>query len=388
MMMTTLRIMIREWRRILTLPVFYWLLLVLPPILFFFYAFIYEKEKVKDLPFAIWDDSHSSVSRKLTFLLEQMESIHITHQINSQLELEKLILTGEVMGAVHFPIKMEEHMMSGVPVNITLYTNASSLVPAKLMFRNASEVIITGGAAISLEKLVQTGMNRGKAMALVQPVILTTLPLYNPSYNYFQYLVPGLITVALQMIIIMVGVLIFNYEAKTDTKQELYTLARGSALRIMLGKMLAHLAVAWINFILVTGIIFPIFGIWNPAATFHFFVLFSLLAIACISIGMLISVIFSDTMLSTDIALFYTAPAFVFSGYTFPRWAMPWYDQYYAWVMPYSSFLDGFVKLYQMQLPFRYAFHEMSVLVLFIMVSFPLALLFLRIKIRKEYIVL
>ena len=387
-MMAVLRIMIREWRRILTLPVFYWLLLVLPPILFFFYAFIYEKEKVSDLPFAIWDDSHSSVSRKLTFLLEQMESIHITHQIESQLELENLILKGEVMGAVHFPVKMEEHMMSGEPVNITLYTNASSLVPAKLMFRNASEVIITGGAAISLEKLVQTGMNRGKAMALVQPVRLTTLPLYNPGYNYFQYLVPGLITVALQMIIIMVGVLIFNYEAKTGTKQELYAIARGSAFRILLGKMLAHLAVAWINFILVTGIVFPIFGIWNPAATFHLVVLFTLLAVACISIGMLISVIFSDTMLSTDIALFYTAPAFVFSGYTFPRWAMPWYDQYYAWVMPYSSFLDGFVKLYQMQLPFRYALYEMGVLAIFIMVTFPMALLVLRIKIRKEYIVL
>ncbi|MCK9421562.1 MAG: ABC transporter permease [Bacteroidales bacterium] len=385
--MTVLRIMIREWRRILTLPVFFWLLLVLPPVLFFFYAFIYEKEKIKDLPFAIWDESHSAASRQLTFLLEQMESIHITHQIKSQSELELLILKGEVMGAVHFPVKMEEHILSGQPVDITLYTNASSLVPAKLLFKNASEVIIMGGAGITLEKLIQTGMNRNKAMALVQPVRLTTLPLYNPGYNYFQYLVPGLITVALQMIIIMVSVLLFNYETKTGSKQELYALARGSALRILSGKMFAHLGVAWINFILVTGIIFPIFGIGQDMATFHFFILYTLLAMACISIGSLISVIISDTMLATDIALFYTAPAFVFSGYTFPRWAMPWYDQFYAWVMPYSSFLDGFVKLYQMQLPFRYAFSEMSVLLLFVLVTFPLALLVLKIKIRKEFIV-
>ena len=283
---------------------------------------------------------------------------------------------------------MEKNIMSGEPVNITLYTNASSLVPAKLLFRNASEVIITGGAGITLQKLVQTGMNREKAMALVQPVKLTTFPLYNPGYNYFQYLVPGLITVALQMIIIMVGVLILNYEAKTGTWQELYALSKGSAFPILFGKMLAHLGIAWINFILVTGIIFPIFGIGQDMATFHFFFLFTLLAIACISIGLLISVMFSDTMLATDIALFYTAPAFVFSGYTFPRWAMPWYDQYYAWVMPYSSFLDGFVKLYQMHLPLRFALHEMGVLLLFILITFPLALLLLKIKIRKEYILI
>jgi ABC-2 type transport system permease protein len=383
--MTVLHIMIREWKRILTLPVFFSLLLVLPPILFFFYAFIYEKEKVKDLPMAIWDDSHSSVSRQLTFLLEQMESIHITDQVKSMTELESLILKGDVMGAVHFPSKMEEHILSGQPVNISLYTNASALVPAKLLFKNASEVIITGGAGIILEKLVKSGMNRGKAMALVQPVRLITLPLYNPGYNYFQYLVPGLITVAMQMIIIMAGVLIFNFEEKTRSKQELYALARGSAMRILSGKMLAHLGISWISFILVTGIIFPIFGIGYALTTFHFFILYTLLALACISIGLLISVIIRDTMLATDIALFYTAPAFVFSGYTFPRWAMPWYDQYYAYLMPYSSFLDGFVKLYQMELPFVYALHEMGILLLFILLTFPAALLVLKFKIRKEY---
>jgi hypothetical protein len=41
-----------------------------------------------------------------------------------------------------------------------------------------------------------------------------------------------------------------------------------------------------------------------------------------------------------------------------------------------------------MQLPFRYALYEMGVLAIFIMVTFPMALLVLRIKIRKEYIVL
>lgn len=384
--MIILHITIREWRRILTLPVFYWLLLIIPPGLFFFYALIYEKEKVKDLPVAIWDENHSAASRQLTFLLEQMESIHITRQVHSQTELKHLILNGEIMGAVHFPVRMEEKIMGGEPVSITLYTNASSLVPAKLLFKNASEVIITGGAGISLQKLVQSGMPRTKAMALVQPVILTTRPLYNPSYNYFQYLVPGLITVALQMIIIMVGVLIFNYEAKTGTTQELYAISKGSALNILTGKTIAHLSVAWVNFILVTGIIFPIFGIGSLFLTFHFFLLYTLLALACLGIGALISVIISDTMLATDIALFYTAPAFVFSGYTFPRWAMPWYDQYYAMVMPYSSFLDGFVKVCTMHLPFHYALNEISVLLLFIVLTFPLATLILKRKIGKEYI--
>ncbi|MNR06970.1 hypothetical protein D3C85_1230700 [compost metagenome] len=80
-------------------------------------------------------------------------------------------------------------------------------------------------------------------------------------------------------------------------------------------------------------------------------------------------------MLSGDVALFYTSPAFVFSGFTFPRWAMPWYDQYYALIMPYTSFLDGFFKVYYMNLPLKYAHGDLIKLLLFCVVMFPTAIL-------------
>ncbi|MOA06673.1 Inner membrane transport permease YbhR [compost metagenome] len=234
-----------------------------------------------------------------------------------------------------------------------------------------------------LQKFVKTGMNERKAMALVQPVSLTSYTLYNADYNYQQYLAPGLITVALQMLIIMVSVLLLNYEIKTNTLSELISLANGSSFAVIMGKTFAHLSVAWINFILVAGVIFPVFGIGHPEATLKFFILYSILSLACIGIGLLVSSIFNDTMLASDIALFYTSPAFVFSGFTFPRWAMPWYDQYYAQIMPYTHFLDGFFKAYYMGLPLNYAIPEIGRMLIFIGVTFPLAIVFFHFKIRK-----
>jgi len=382
--MTILKITYREWKRIISLPVFYWLLLILPPLLFFFYAFIYEKEKVSDLPIAIWDENNSTISRQLTYMLEQTECIKITHQIKNISELEKLIKKGEVMGAVHFPINMDANLMSNIPVTVTLYTNASALIPAKLIYKNAAQVIIMGGSGVMLEKFVKEGMNYNKAMALVQPIVLHTYPLYNPEYNYLHYLVPGLITVVLQMLIIMVGVLIFNYEYKTNTVDELITTSNRSSINIIAGKTLAHLTVAWVNFILVAGIIFPIFGLNYQGVMFNFFILFTFLVLACIGVGFLISLIFKDVMMSTDIALFYTSPAFVFSGYTFPRWAMPWYDNFYAYIMPYSSFLDGFIKVFNMKLPLKYALPEIGILLIFIVVSFSASYLLLKRLIKKS----
>lgn len=374
-MRSTCQIIIREWNRILHLKVFYLVMLVVPALLFSFYAYIYQEKEAKNLPFAIWDDDQSPVSRQLIFLLEQRDALRITKRLYSEAEVQKAIQKGEIMGAVHFPVNMQNDIYSRHPTTVTLYTNAAALVPAKMVYKAAAQVIITGSSGIILKKLVKIGMAPDRAMALANPIKLDTYQLYNATYNYQEYLVPGLITVGMQMILIISSMLALNYEYKTNTMPQLYELAKGSAFRVIAGKTIAHLVVSWFNFVLIAFILFPFFDIGVPAATGKFFALYTLLSIACIGIGMFISALFKDVMLSGDVALFYTSPAFVFSGFTFPRWAMPWYDQYYATIMPYTPFLDTFFKIYYMNLPFYYAQADLYKLLLFPAVMFPTALI-------------
>ncbi|WP_432713814.1 ABC transporter permease [Pedobacter sp.] len=368
-------IIIREWKRILRLKVFYLVMLVVPVFLFSFYAVIYQKEEAKHLSFAIWDDDQSPVSRQFTFLLEQQDALNITKRISSEAEVEKLMQQGKIMGAIHFPAKMENNIYNRHPVTVTLYTNATSLVPAKMVYKAVAEVVLTASSGVILKKLTKKGMKADQAMALANPVKLNSYQLYNSSYNYQQYLVPGLVTVGMQMILIISSMLALNYEWKTETMQELYELSNGSAFMVIMAKTIAHLVVSWANFMLIAFVIFPFFDIGVPAATAKFFLIYSLLSVACIGIGMFISSLFKDVMLSGDTALFYTSPAFVFSGFTFPRWAMPWYDQYYATIMPYTPFLDAFLKVYYMNLPLHYAQADINKLLLFCVVMFPTAIL-------------
>ncbi|MCK7554456.1 ABC transporter permease [Chitinophaga sedimenti] len=182
----------------------------------------------------------------------------------------------------------------------------------------------------------------------------------------------------------MVAVLLLNMEWKDGCMPELQRIAGNSAGVVIAGKTLAHLSVSWINFLLMAGVIFPIFGLNRTGTTINLFILFNVLALACIGIGLMISAIVKDVMLACDIALFYTSPAFVFSGFTFPRWAMPWYDQYYANIMPYTFFLDAFFKIHFMQLPLKYAFPEIIRLLLFIGFTFFIAVFFLRIQFKRK----
>ncbi|MFC6102650.1 ABC transporter permease [Olivibacter domesticus] len=376
-------IIIREWKRIITLPVFYIVLLILPGILFCFYALIYQKQDAKELPFAIWDENNSAISRQLVYLLEQSEILKVTEHITNEADLKRKIQNGEIMGAIHFPANMQNDIYSKRAVNVTLYTNAASLVPAKLVYKAVAQVVIMGSAGVTIQKLQKEGIPGTRAMALANPINLISYQLYNANYDYQEYLVPGLITVGMQMVIIISCMLALNYEWKTNSMLELYALSKGSGGLVILGKTIAHLVVAWFNFILIAFVVFPYFGIGVSAATGKFFILYSLLVLACLSVGMFISSLFKEVMLAGDTALFYTSPAFVFSGFTFPRWAMPWYDQYYATIMPYTPFLDAFFKTYYMDLPLRYSEKEIEKLLLFCIVLFPTAIILFNKQLKK-----
>lgn len=375
-------IMVREWKRIFSIPNFYVVLLIIPPIIFLFYGFIYQKQFARELPMAVWDEDGSSVSRTLTDMMEQNENIHFTQVVFSNAEIEKLMKEGKIFGAVHFPKNMEADAKKNHQSNITLYTNGAYLVPAKMIYKGAAEIIIKAGLAVVLQKAEKQGMAVDKANTLVQPIKLNTTVLYNPDFNYQLYLTPGLVTVGLQMALIVASVLILNLEFKKETIDSLLKISTSSS-QIVIGKMLAHLCIAWLLFILISFVVFPVFYLDKPETDFSFFILYTLLALSCIGIGMMLSAISNNLLFVVDVALFFTSPAFVFSGFTFPRWAMPWYDQIYADIMPYTHFLDGFIKLYFMELPLQYATPEMIRLMVFIGITFPVAILFFQRKINR-----
>lgn len=374
--------MVREWKRIFSIPNFYVVLLIIPPIIFLFYGFIYQKQFARELPMAVWDEDGSSVSRTLTDMMEQNENIHFTHVVFSNAEIEQLMKEGKIFGAVHFPKNMEADAKKNHQSNITLYTNGAYLVPAKMIYKGAAEIIIKAGLAVVLQKAEKQGMAADKANVLVQPIKLNTTVLYNPEFNYQMYLTPGLVTVGLQMALIVASVLILNLEFKKETIDSLLKISTSSS-QIIIGKLLAHLCIAWLLFILISFVVFPVFDLGKPETDLSFFILYTLLALSCIGIGMMLSAISDNLLFVVDIALFFTSPAFVFSGFTFPRWAMPWYDQLYADIMPYTHFLDGFIKLYFMELPLRYATPEMIRLLVFTGITFPVAIIFFQRKINR-----
>ena len=153
---------------------------------------------------------------------------------------------------------------------------------------------------------------------------------------------------------------------------------------MLAGKALPHIVVNIATVLLAVGIVFPLFDIRVYGSMILIIAFFIYFIAACLMPGLLISSLFHDQLFATELAVFINTPAFIFSGFTFPLWGMPFAHTVFAQIMPFTHFLSGFLKIYQMNTPLYNLLPEIIKLGIFIIVPALLTIIVLKRRI-KEY---
>ena len=374
----TVRVMKREWRRIGERKTLYLLSIVLPILLFLFLGYIYSNGVLRDIPVAVFDADNSGMSRLIIRAVESTSAFRIVEYTHSVDEIKEGFQRDRIQGAFYIPKDLERNIKRGKPSTVVIFNNSTNLVIANTTLKDGSALIKTISGGILLKKFRSNGLQTEQAMHIINPFRIETQSLYNPNYNYLNFLVSGLIPVMLQMIIMVAAVLLISSEFTHRTFLELLATAEGSVWAIFIGKSLPHLAIHSATVLGILGIIFPLFGMQIVGSTLATALLFIYFVIASFFFGLMISAVFHDQQFATEVALFINIPAFIFSGFVFPLWAMPLFHQIFAQVMPYTHFLYGFLKLYQMGAPTTDILPELGRLSIFIILSAAVTLFALR----------
>ncbi len=362
------------------------LLIWVPLIVFLFLSFIYIQGGIKNIPVAVYDADNSLLSRKIVSYLEVSKNLHIKKNLYSNREVKNVFLEdNSIHGVFVIPKDLQKDVLKGKQTTLSIFTNSSNIVYGNILKKEAYTIITTVSSGALLRRFKAAGLTSHQAMNLVMPITVHTEALYNPYYNYLYYLIPGLLTVLLQMIIFFVATRAINSEFADHTFRELYAASGGSPFTILLGKALAYTLFGMVISLFIILLVFGLFQIPVYGDMLRLFLLFLLFVIVNVFLGFFLSAIFGDQILSLDIAFFYNSPAFVFSGYTFPVFGMPAFDQFYAQLIPYTHFLGSFFKIYQMDVPSVYLKNDMNALLVFLAIGLIGSYIALKIKVKKFY---
>jgi len=284
------------------------LLLFVPVCVFLLLSFIYVKGMLHDIPVVVYDKDNTELSRTIIRYIEASPETKVVRYLTSTDDIKTIFPENNDIEAIYeIPKGLSDDVFSGKSTKVAVYTNSSNIIFGNTIYKEAEDVMNTVNAGILIEKFVKVGMTKEQAMNLALPIRVDAKPLFSPNYNYLYYLVPGLMTVLLQMIIFFVTTRAINSEFNNNTFGELLRIAKGKILNILFGKAFAYLIMWLLILLFIIGIIYPLFGIpinGNLLIILGFFIIF---LVSVIFLGLMLSSIVKDEILALDIAFFYNA---------------------------------------------------------------------------------
>jgi ABC-2 type transport system permease protein len=374
----------REWRRIVERKTIYLFTVFMPMIFFFFFAYIYVDGVLRNIPVAIFDEDNSEISRLIIRSIEATSGFSVKEYVNSNGEIQNDFRKGKIQGAFYIPHNLERDLKKGKPTTVIVFSDAANLIVSNTTLKEATAVIKTVSAGVLLKKLRSAGMRPEEAMNIITPIRVETQTMYNPNYNYLNYLVSGLLPVMFQMIIMTVAVLLISSEFVHSTIGDLLATAKDNVWAIIWGKSLPHLALHAATVLGMIGIIFPIFGMQIIGSTVGTILFLFYFTCVVFFFGLMISALIHDQQLAAEISLFINVPAFIFSGFTFPLWGVPSLHNAFAQIIPSTHFIFGFLKIYQMGAPVWSVWPEALELTAFLVVSLAVTYFALKRQIRRH----
>lgn len=362
----TYAVLHREVDRLVHQPMYMMLMFVLPVLSFAFFAVLFENGVARDIPIAILDEDHTTLSRKVAQMIDDTPTALVAYEIQDMDEGARLMREGHISAIVQIPSRFEKDILSNRQTHIESYISGANVTVNGVVSKDIQTAVTTFSAGIQIQLLTKQGLTERQAMAQLMPVRFDRHVLFNPYMNYGYYLSPSFIPMMLMIFTMLATIFAIGTELKSATAREWLKTGGDSVSAALLGKMLPITAVMFTMSLVMFVIIFKIVGV-PLNGSFTVLLLSSLLFVLSYqSIGVFIVSMLSNLRLSLSIGGGYSVLAFTFSGLTFPILAMWPAMQYVSRAFPFTYYTDIFVDQALRGAPVVYSLADMGYMSLFI----------------------
>lgn len=302
-------------------PVTIWISLLMPLVMLFLFGYAITLD-VKDIPLGVWDADRTPQSRDLIDAFSQSGYFTVVHTINSERELTAALQDNEIKLALVIPERFAEHLVRGSPASVQLILDGT--------FSNTAQIVAGYADAIVAGASDAT-------VALVEPEVRVW---YNPEMRSVNYVIPGLFAVILLAFPPLLTTLAIVREKETGSIQQIFASPLTSA-EFIAGKLVPYAVIAFVQILLVMGVGLVWFDVpFRGDVTLLLAV--SLIYVFCtVGLGLLVSTLTRKQVVAMLLSLVLTLmPSFLFSGFLFPVFTMPYVMQLYAAAFPGQYFVE------------------------------------------------
>ena len=337
--------------------VLFWL-----PIVFIFLVWwVFSKGAIADLPIAVIDHSHSPSSATLIRYLDATPEVTVQGLLPNAKTGKKAIEQTQIYAYVEIPESFEKDLLSGNSSRLLLNVNAQFGTHSGMIQKGVQTAVQTFSAGAELKRRAALGQDVSIIKNQFSPIQVQSISLFNSSNNYQQFLAVTIMPALLHILSMVVGVSVIGRELrdatlaqwyahisqgiKTSTQPSLWLLILGLNGKLILA-MLAYALWGLVAFGLVISLK-PV-ALASLGITYVVFLLFMMLSFW---LGMILTLLTASYRQGLSFTGFISAPAFAFSGVTYPLVAMDPSAQKWANALPLTHYLHAQTPQLQMSAP-------------------------------------
>lgn len=370
----------REWRYMIKNKRLLLILIGIPILYITLFGTLYSEHIVNHISLGVLDMDNSALSRTVIQAFSDSDRFDYTTELSSQKDMENAMREGKIFAAIVIPPDFEKDIKMGVGSKVMVVANGANMIIGNAVTLSASEIVQTLSAGMLIKKMEATGLSKDAASALIQPISYRLRLWYNPTFNYNNFLLLGLMTTVIQQVALLYIAVSIIREKEQDTLGELKENCK-SPFVIAAGKMLPYFIVNFVtlNMLLLEGIY--VFKIPLCGNYIYILLLTTAFLICILSLGILLSSVCRTELEATQISMLVAVPSFLFSGYTWPIMAMPLVAKIVARLLPLTYYSDNIRKIFLMDVGFKTILPDFMVLTGAAIVLFSFAVF----VIKKKY---
>ena len=286
---------------------------------------------ITNLPLSVLDLDRSPQSRALVTAVINTDTFDLEEYAPDEASIREELALGNITAAVIIPPDYSEELGSGRP-SVAVLLNGAESIPATAALRAIDGVAAEVGLRVALER---TGLDP----EAVEGFLPSLRVWFNESLSEAYYTTPAELGLMMEVTVLLFAALSFSRERELGTLEQLLVMPY-SSLELIVGKSIPVIAIGFVDFFLMLGVIHFVFGVPIRGSLLLLLILALGYILVELGKGMVISVVSRTQHQAFLLVMLVAMIDFMFTGYAAPVESMPAALQLFANVIPAHHWLD------------------------------------------------
>jgi len=330
----------KEWRETVRDRMFLSLAFLIPILwmLVFGYGMVLD---VENIPYAVLDRDHSSLSRDYLYRFQQSRYFHFQGTLSDERDVEPLLASSRIRAAIIIPEKFQEQLDAGQTVHVQTLVDGTFPLQSDI----TKGYVIAINSTFSEELLAAyvariKGLAPDQAKRLLQPVKLEVRYLYNQEVKGAWTIAPALVMFVLTLGPPLLTALGVVREKERGSIYNIYS-STVSRLEFLIGKLTPYIAISAFNVLVLWFVAVYLFGAPFKGNGLFFYATALLFVFVTTGQGLIVSLMVNTQQAAAIITVVLSiVPAFLYSGLLVPVSALEHQTNVVAHLFPAMYFTN------------------------------------------------